>query len=161
MAVRQLLAVGRGLLLLALTTHVGCAGTASVTYRGSVMASDTARHEFAKDSLLDAPPLEGARVRMFHITHDRRTCTDGDDVSNGNSVTDGRGRYKLYLPFGGTLISPENAFLLCVSHADYDPYEYRAVFEKVPNAETNGTQYLNFYLRKKSPSPPCGEGGKC
>ena len=136
-----------------------CAGEGAVTYHGRVMSADRARHVFVDDPSTDALPVEGARVVLIMATYEEEwTCANRAPQKPHASITGPDGRYRRELTFGSVMFGPDNVFLLCVSHPDHEPYEYRVVYEKSPNWETNGTKFLNFYLRRKSTGEQ--KGGK-
>jgi hypothetical protein len=127
-----------------------CAGHGSVNYRGFVMTGDRTRHIFTNEPP-DAPRLQGARVVMFLVFAKDRPCADAAAAPKESTfVTGPDGRYRHELTFGSMIWDPDNVIVLCVSQPGYESYEFRAVYEKTPWPEKDGTKSLNFYLRKKS-----------
>src|SRR5690606_14243932 len=131
---------------------LGCAGHGQVTYKGTIMSADRARHVFVDDSSTDAPAVEGARVVLIMATYEQWTCANKAAQAPKEWVrfSGPDGTYEHELIFGSTIFTPDHVFSLCVSHPDHEPYEYQMVYEKTPRAEKNGTKFLNFYLRRKS-----------
>lgn len=114
------------------------------------MAADQARQEFVDGPKIDAPALEGARIVLTIYTNEVGECWDGKGFPSTTVVTGPGGSYDLELVFGSMVWDPDNTILLCVKHSAYSSYEYRAVYEKTPRPEKNGSRFLNIYLRKKS-----------
>lgn len=151
---------GTSLLALYGLGPLGCAGHGQVTYKGTIMSADRARYVFVDDASIDAPAVEGARIVLIMATYEPWTCANKAAQAPKEWIrfTGPDGKYKHELTFGSTIFTPDHVFFLCVSHPDHEPYEYRVVYEKSPNAETNVTRFLNFYLRRKSAAMP--KGGK-
>lgn len=129
----------------------GCAGHGQVVYKGTIMSGDSARHVFVDEPSTDAPAVEGARVVLIMATYEPWTCANKAAQAPKEWVkfTGPGGTYEYELTFGSTIFTPDHVFSICVSHPDHEPYEYRVVYETSPEAETNGTKFLNFYLRRK------------
>jgi hypothetical protein len=131
--------------------QLACAGHAQVTYRGAVLSADRAHHAFVDNQTSNAVALSGAHVSVA-VTYDHNwRCAQDAQEPKGPSFarTETAGTYEVWTVFGSMIWSPDHIIVVCVSHPEHHPYEYRAVFEKTPRSEKSGTRFLNFYLRKK------------
>lgn len=131
--------------------QVACAGHAQVTYRGAVLSAERAHHAFGNHQTTNGVALSDAHVSVV-VTYDENwRCSDHAPERKGPSfaTTGTAGTYEVWMVFGSMVWSPDNIVVVCVSHPEHHPYEYRAVYEKTPRPEKDGTRFLNFYLRKK------------
>ncbi len=144
---------GLGALLVPLCLcQLACAGHGQATYRGVVLSADRAHHAFVNQQTANGSALSGARVSVVATYDENWHCpNEGSSEPKGpqSTTTETAGIYEVWTVFGSMVWSPDNVIVVCVSHPDHDPYEYRTIYEKTPRPDKDGTRFLNFYLRKK------------
>ena len=141
----QYLLGARILLAAVAALSVGCAGSASVRYQGSVVASPSPGHSFDADPNPGAlPPIAGADVTLCICTQPCVCSKSAQSVK-----TDGSGLYTIPEKMFAGFIGVDHYITVAAEAEGYEPVSYSFIYEKVEGDRSRhfGQKALNFRLR--------------
>jgi len=138
---------------------VACLGEGSAAYKGTITHGSRADYYFsAQPNQRQLPAVADAAVSLYETNDHTQTCAHVDRTSSYHSgpdrtgYTDQQGRFSTGELVFGAMPGSDTYLLICVSHPDYSPYEYRATND-ITSEPTQGEQFLNIVLAPKTPPP--------